>query len=123
MTGSTNTQATVARTSRGLSIAGTRITLYQVMDYVHADWPPELIRHWLNLSEKQITDVMDYIAAHRSAVEAEYAMVLQQAEESRQYWEAHNREHFATLVAITPKPGQEALRVKLQAWKTKLGMT
>ena len=55
MTESTNAQATIVRTSRGLSIAGTRITLYQVMDYVKAGWPSELIQHWLDLSEKQIT--------------------------------------------------------------------
>jgi uncharacterized protein (DUF433 family) len=122
MTESTNAQATIVRTSRGLSIAGTRITLYQVMDYVKAGWPPELIQHWLNLSEKQITDAMDYIAAHRSEVEAEYEMVLQQAEESRQYWEARNRERFAALATATPQPGQEAIRAKLQAWKAKLGM-
>jgi len=65
---------------------------------------------------------MDYIATHRSEVETEYDMVLQQAEESRQYWEARNRERFATLAATTPKPGQEAIRAKLQVWKDKLGM-
>jgi len=123
MTESPSAQATIVRTSRGLSIAGTRITLYQVMDYVKAGWPPELIQHWLNLSEKQMTDAMAYIATHRSEVEAEYQMVLQQAEESRQYWEARNRERFATLATPTPKPGQEAIRAKLQAWKAKLGMT
>jgi hypothetical protein len=36
MTENINAQATIVRTSRGLSIAGTRITLYQVMDYVKA---------------------------------------------------------------------------------------
>ena len=122
MTESTNTQATIVRTSRGLSIAGTRITLYQVMDYVKAGWPPGPIQHWLDLSEKQISDTMDYIATHCSEVEAEYEMVLQQAEENRQYWEARNRERFATLATTTPKPGQEAIRAKLQAWKDKLGM-
>jgi len=122
MAESTNAQATIVRTSRGLSIAGTRITLYQVMDYVKAGWPPELIQHWLDLSEKQIIDTMDYIATHRSEVETEYDMVLQQAEESRQYWEARNRERFATLATTTPKPGQEAIRAKLQAWKDKLGI-
>jgi uncharacterized protein (DUF433 family) len=122
MTESTNAQAIIVRTSRGLSIAGTRITLYQVMDYVKAGWPPELIQHWLDLSEKQITDTMDYIATHRSEVEAEYEMVLQQAEESRQHWEARNRERFATLATTTPKPGQDVIRDKLQAWKAKLGM-
>ena len=59
MTENPNAQATIVRTSRGLSIAGTRITVYQVMDYVKAGWQPELIQHWLDLSEKQITDTMD----------------------------------------------------------------
>ncbi len=37
----------VVRTDMGLSIAGTRITLYDVMDYFKKDWPPELIQYWL----------------------------------------------------------------------------
>ena len=37
-------QATVVRTDRGLSIAGTRMTLYQIMDYLKAEWPPKLIQ-------------------------------------------------------------------------------
>jgi uncharacterized protein (DUF433 family) len=122
MTESTNAQAIIVRTSRGLSIADTCITLYQVMDYVKAGWPPELIQHWLDLSEQQIADVMAYIATHRIEVEAEYEIVLQQAEESRQYWEARNRQRFATLATTTPQPGQEAICAKLQAWKAKLGM-
>lgn len=116
-------QPTVIRTSRGLSIAGTRITLYNVMDYVKADWPPKLIQHWLNLTDKQIADVMDYIETHQAEVEAEYQLVLQQATEIRQYWENRNRERFAEIAASPPKPGQEEIRAKIQARKAELGMT
>jgi hypothetical protein len=35
-------QAEIIRTERGLTIAGTRITLYDVMDYVTAQYPPKL---------------------------------------------------------------------------------
>lgn len=115
------TTPTVTRTERGLTIAGTRITLYDVMDYVIADWPPKLIRDRLNLTEQQITDVMDYIAAHRVEVETEYQDVLQEAQANRQYWEDRNRERFAQIAALPPKPGQEALREKLRAWKTRIG--
>jgi uncharacterized protein (DUF433 family) len=118
-----NAHSAVVRTSRGLSIAGTRITLYQIMDYLKAGWPLHLIKDWLNLDEKQITDVMNYIEMHRDEVEAEYRIVLQQAEEIRQYWEARNRERFATIATLPPKPGQEAIRAKLRAWKAKLGQT
>ena len=112
---------TVIRTERGLTIAGTRITLYDVMDYVTADWPPKLIRDRLNLSDQQITDVLDYIAAHRAEVEADYQEVLQEAQTNRQYWEERNREHFRQIAALPPKPGQEALRDKLRAWKERIG--
>jgi hypothetical protein len=90
------------------------------MDYVTAGWPPELIKHWLNLNDKQITDVMDYIETHREEVEAEYQIVLREAEEIRKYWEERNRERFAQIAAMPPKPGQEEIRAKLKAWKERL---
>jgi uncharacterized protein (DUF433 family) len=117
------TTATVIRTERGLTIAGTRITLYDVMDYLTARWPPKLIRDRLNLSDQQITDALAYIEEHRAEVEAEYQSVLQTAQENHQYWEQRNRERFAEIAAQSPKPGQEALRAKLQEWKAKLQTT
>jgi hypothetical protein len=93
------------------------------MDYVQAGWPSKLIQDWLNLSEQQITDAMHYIEAHRNEVETEYRMVLQDAEENRQYWETRNRDRFATIASLPPKPEQEAIRAKLQAWKAKLDHT
>lgn len=116
-------QPTVIRTERGLSIAGTRITLYSLLDYLHAGWPPHLIRDEFNLTDHQIAEVMKYIEAHDSEVEAEYQAVLQQAEENRQYWEARNKEHLVRIAALPPKPGQEELRAKLQAAKEKLGLS
>lgn len=69
-----------------------------------------------------MADVMAYIAAHRDEVEAEYQVMLQQSEESRQYWEARNRERFAQIAKKPPQPGQEKIRAKLQAAKAKLGI-
>lgn len=43
MTMTTNTQAAIIRTERGLTIAGTRSTIYDVMDYVTAQYPPKFI--------------------------------------------------------------------------------
>src|SRR5438067_9376633 len=88
---------TVIRTGRGLTIAGTRITLYQVMDYLKDDWPPHLVQHWLGITEEQMADVMAYIGGHREEVEAEYDLVMRQAEERRKYWEARNRERLAEI--------------------------
>ena len=113
-------QPTVVRTKQGLSVAGTRVTLYDIMDYVRADWPPTLIRQWLNLSQRQITDVMAYLKTHRDEVEAEYEQVLKQAKANREYWEARNRERLSRIAQLPPKPGQEAAIEKLRARKAEL---
>lgn len=115
-------QPTVVRTDRGLSVAGTRITLCSIMDYIKADYPAVLIRDMFSLTDRQISDVMNYIKTHRPAVEAEYQLVLQQAEESRKYWENRNRDHFARIAAMPPRPGQEKIRTKLRTAKARLGM-
>jgi len=38
-----NGQSAIIRTERGLTIAGTRITLYDVMDYLKAQYPPMVL--------------------------------------------------------------------------------
>ena len=119
MTSASNEQLGIIRTERGLSIAGTRITLYDVMDYVTAEYPPKFIRGMLNLTDEQVNAALSYIEANRAEVEAEYQTVLKEAEEIRQYWEERNREHFARIAAMPPKPGREALWAKLQAQKAR----
>ncbi len=113
-------QPTVIRNSRGLSIAGTRITLYDIMDYVTQDWPPKLIQYWFDLSDKQIAEVMDYIENNRPEVEAEYQQVLEYAEEIRQYWAERNQNLFTKIAATPPKPDPKKIRAKLQARKARL---
>jgi uncharacterized protein (DUF433 family) len=115
-----NGTPTVVRTSRGLSIAGTRITLYAILDYVHADWPPHLIADWFHLTSQQMVDVMAYIHDHHDEVEREYQEVIRQAEENRRYWEERNQERFARIATTPPPPEQAALREKLQEWKKRL---
>lgn len=114
-----NGQSAIIRTERGLTIAGTRITLYDVMDYVTAQYPPKFIRGLFELTEEQINAALAYIESNRATVEVEYQMVLKEAEELRQYYEEKNRDLIARLAAQPPKPGQEAVRAKLQAAKAK----
>ena len=90
---------TVVRNSRGLSINGTRITLYRLMDFIRAAQSQEEILEWLPLTEQQVADAMEYIKGHRAEVEAEYDLVLKQAEENRRYWEKRNREILAKVGA------------------------
>jgi uncharacterized protein (DUF433 family) len=116
------TEAGIITTGRGLTIAGTRITLYDIMGYLKEDWPPKLIKQWLNLTDEQIADAMAYIDAHRDEVEAEYQLVIEQAEATRAYWEERNREIIARIRELPPRPGKEAWIEKLRARKAELGM-
>jgi uncharacterized protein (DUF433 family) len=109
----------IIRTERGLTIKGTRITLYDVMDYVTAQYPPKFIQGLFNLTKEQIDAALSYIEAYREEVEAEYQMVLKEAEELRQHYEAQNRDLIARLAKKPPKPGMEAAWEKLQAQKAK----
>jgi uncharacterized protein (DUF433 family) len=119
MASASNGRTAIIRTEWGLTIAGTRITLYDVMDYVTAQYPPKFIGDVLNLTKEQVNAALSYIKENRSEVEAEYQTVLQEAEEIRQYWEERNREHFARIAAMPPKPGREALWTKLQEQKAR----
>ncbi len=113
----------VVRTSRGLTVAGTRITLYTIMEHLENEWPPHLIRDWFGLTEQQIQGVLAYIEAHREEVEAEYQQVLQEAAETERYWREYNREHLANVAALPPKPGQEEIYAKLRARKMQWGQS
>ncbi|MGL5063087.1 MAG: DUF433 domain-containing protein [Microcoleus sp.] len=119
MTVASNKQPAIIRTERGLTIAGTRITLYDVMDYVTAQYPPKFIRSLFNLSDEQINAALTYIEINRAEVEAEYQIVLKESEELRQYYEEQNRDLIARLATKPPKPGMEAAWEKLQAQKAK----
>jgi uncharacterized protein (DUF433 family) len=116
-------QEAIIRTERGLTITGTRITLYDVMDHLAAGWPPKLILNWLPLTEEQLNAALSYIDANRTDVEVEYQSVLKATQEMREYWEDRNRERLAQIAKLPPKPGQEEIHAKLQTWKAKLGLT
>jgi uncharacterized protein (DUF433 family) len=112
-----NNQSAIIRTERGLTIADTRTTIYDVMDLLKAQYPPKLIRDKFNLTDDQIDTTLYYIETNRAQVEAEYQQVLQTREEIRQYWEELNRDRLAHLATKPRNPEQEALWVKLERQK------
>jgi len=109
-------QPTVVRNSRGLSINGTRVTLYHIMDHVRAGRSAEEIHQWLPmLSMHQVADALAYIEDHRLEVEAEYEHVVAKAEEDRRCWEEQYGERVAQIKATPPKPEYAAAWAKLKA--------
>lgn len=119
MTPVSDKPATIIRTERGLTISGTRLTLYDVMDFLKAEYSPKLIRNKFNLTDDQINAALSYIEANRAQIETEYQQVLQTRAEIRSYWENRNRERFYRIAMTPHKPGQEALRAKLEEQKAR----
>ena len=115
----TEQQPAIIRTERGLTISGTRITLYDVMDYVLAGYPFKFIQGLFELTEDQTEAALLYIENNRAEVEAEYKQVIQEAEELRLYYKEQNKERLAQIALHSPKPGTEAAWEKLQAAKAK----
>jgi len=106
----------VKRSDRGLCVAGHRITLYLIEDYLRAGWPPHLLRHSLRLSDQEMTEVLDYLAANRSEFDREYERVAREATEREKYW--REREQRRKRLKVTRRkftPEQAAAWARLNA--------
>ncbi len=77
----------VVETSRGPSLAGTRITVYAIMDCLKDDQSHELIKEDFLISDEQLNAVLQYIAANREAVERDYDAIVRRSEGRRAYSE------------------------------------
>lgn len=103
---------TVVRSERGLTVKGTRLTLYAIMDEIKENNSLKNIRDIYELTDGEMLDILDYIHLHRAEVEAEYQEVLRSSEESRRYWEERNRDRFAETYQQ-----RETVRAKLKEWR------
>ena len=111
----------IVRTERGLTINGTRITLYDLMDYIHAGYPAKIIRNYFfYITDQQFNSAIAYIQLHNDQLESEYRQVLQEAEENRQYWSEKNKDRFTQDSKLPPTLEYEAAWEKLQVWKARL---
>ena len=66
---------------RGPEIRGTRVTVYRIMDFVCEGSAPDRIAGELNLTGEQVQAALDYIDAHREAVEREYQAILRRVQQ------------------------------------------
>ena len=103
----------IRRPDKGLTISGTRTTIYAVMDYVQANDSRENMLLGLNLTDAQLDAALAYIAANRDAVNAEYQHVLQLADEHRRVAEEQLRDHLARTPHPPITPEKAALYAKL----------
>lgn len=116
MTTATNTNALIVETPRGPSLAGTRITVYDVMDYLKGNWSRHFITHIMRITDEQLDAVLAYVAEHKEEVELEYAAILQREEELRVRYE----KVFWERSRFTPDtPLEERRRILMQVLEEK----
>jgi uncharacterized protein (DUF433 family) len=114
-----NSNPTVIRTSRGLTVEGSRLTIYQLMDHFKAGDPDELVLDWYQLTPAQLADIHQYINDHGEEVETEYREVLCRAAAEQRYWEDRNRERFEQIKNAPLTPEQAARRAKLEELRSR----
>ena len=82
----------IVETRRGPCIAGTRITVFSVMDYLKGERSRDFIKHILGISDEQLDAVLAYITLHKEAIEQEYTAIVRRSEERRADYEKVFRE-------------------------------
>ena len=69
-------ESLIINRGRGPEISGTRITVYDVMDYYKHGWHQDQIAVLFRLSSRDIQAAIDYIEAHKEEVMIEYQKIL-----------------------------------------------
>lgn len=72
-------EARIIDRGRGPEIAGTRITVYDVLDYRKHGWHRDRIAVFFRLSSADIQAAFDYIDSHRQEVMAAYGKMLERS--------------------------------------------
>lgn len=112
------TNGIIVQTGRGPSIKGTRLTIYSLMEYLKDGWTPKHTAQWFNLSPAEMDEVMAYLKANETEVEAEYAEVMRKAEEQERYWRERNKDRDDHSNARPPANYRIAIgRARLAALK------
>lgn len=68
--------AKIINRGRGPEIQGTRITVYDVLDYAKHGWHRDRIAALFRLSSRDIQAALDYIQQHQEEVPANYERIL-----------------------------------------------
>jgi uncharacterized protein (DUF433 family) len=69
-------EAKIIDRGRGPEVEGTRITVYDVLDYHKTGWHRDMIADTLSLSSQQVEVAIRYIEEHRDEVMEVYERIL-----------------------------------------------
>src|SRR5712692_2682631 len=70
-------ESTIINRGRGPEIAGTRITVYDIMDYLEEGWHHTAIAATLHITSAQVLAALQYIQNHQEEVRANYQKILE----------------------------------------------
>jgi len=120
MSTNTTNSPLIVELPRGPSIAGTRITVYSVMDYIKANRSKEEIIESMTISLEQLDAVYEYIEQHREEVERDYAEILRRSEELRERYDKVFWERTPFPPDMPPEELKAALIQRLEEKKRQL---
>jgi uncharacterized protein (DUF433 family) len=69
--------AMISDRGRGPEIAGTRITIYRIMDFLKYQYDISDIASELDLTDSQVRAAVEYIRAHQDESDREYALIME----------------------------------------------
>ena len=108
---------TIVRTERGLTVGGTRLTLYMIMEFSKTGYSWDEIQDEFRLTFRQTDEIREFLESHGEEAEKEYEQVTALAESNRRYWEERNRKRFQEIAEKQPRPERLEMWRKLQEWK------
>ncbi len=88
----------VRRSDRGLCVAGTKISLFSIMDAIKSG-RTEVLLTYGGLSQEQINQALAYVEKNREEFEAAYAEYVRRAEEMERFHRERARQRRAELEA------------------------
>ena len=108
----TPVKAEIHDRGRGPEIKGTRITVYDVLDYALECWSPDRIATLFELRTEQIEAAIEYIRGHTIEVLKDYTKILERSERGNppelQAKLDASHERFQALVAKVRQVEQRA---------------
>ena len=75
-----NDMSTIVDRGRGPEIRGTRITVYDVLDYRELGWNHIRIAALFQVSSQEVLDAISYIQENKTAIMAEYKAIVERSE-------------------------------------------
>ena len=99
---------------RGPEIAGTRLTVYDILDYVQMGWGHARIASWFRISSDEVLTAIRYIEDHKAEVMADYQRILDRNAAARNPPEVEEKLKGS-------RERLEALRRELQERKARAG--